>query len=194
MAADTVPEVAALHGWMNLVVNARSFRSDPIPPEAEQALLESFRLGPSAANVQPWELVRIEGEAIRRRVVTATLDPFLSPGSEGAQGWIARAPLLLAVCLDRPRATARIGPRGWDQSAQDTFAALQNLRLTAVALGLGTAVVREFEPEQMRRALGLPFTVYPLCLVAAGRVEIPPEIPPRLPLAHILHPEGEWGR
>jgi len=177
---------------MNLVLNVRSFSSDPIPAEAEQALLESFRLGPSSANVQPWELVRIEPEAMRQRVIAATLDPFLSPGTEGAQAWIAGAPLLLAVCLDRPRATARIGERGWEQSAQDAFAALQNLRLTAVALGLATAVVREFEPETMQKALGLPFTVEPLCLVAAGRSDSPPEIPPRLPLERILHREGAW--
>lgn len=189
MAVDLV----ALHGWMNLVLNVRTFRPDPVPEPAEQALFEGFRLGPSSANIQPWELVRIESEALRARVVGATLDPFLSPGSNGAQGWVAQAPLLVAVCLDRPRASARVGAAGWEQSGQDTFAALQNLRLLAVALGLATSVVREFDPVALKQALGLPFTVEPLCLLAVGYSDAEPEVPPRLPLSLILHREGAIG-
>lgn len=181
---------AVLHGWMNQVLNIRRFRPDPVPAEARAALLEAFRLGPSAANVQPWELVTVESPGRRAAVAAVTLDPFLSPGSEGAQAWIAEVPLLLAVCLDRPRAQARLGPPGWVQSVQDTFAAIQNLRLTAVALGLSTTLVREFQPAGLAAALGLPFTVEPLALVVAGYGAAAPEFPPRLELRHILHADG----
>jgi 5,6-dimethylbenzimidazole synthase len=179
-----------LNGLMNDVLNVRLFRSDPLPPEMQEALLEAFRLGPSSANVQPWELVTVASAERRAAVAGATLDPFLSPGSEGAQGWLVKAPFVVVVCLDRPRAQARVGASGWEQSSQDTFAAIQNLRLTAVRLGLKTAVVREFNGTKLAVALNLPFTVEPLALVASGYSDAILEYPPRLELHQILHQDG----
>lgn len=179
-----------LHQAMNDVLNMRLFRPDPLPAHIEVALLESFRLGPSSANVQPWELVTVESSALRTAVAGATLDPFISPGSEGAQSWLVKAPFVAAVCLDRPRAQARVGAIGWEQSGQDAFAAIQNLRLTAVVLGLKTAVVREFSIPKLQAALRLPFTVEPLALVAAGFSDADLEHPPRLTLPQILHRDG----
>lgn len=186
-------EIETMHQWMSLVLNVRIFKPDPVPAALEEALVESFRLGPSSANVQPWELIKVESEAFRKRVVGATLDPFLSAGTEGAQAWLTQVPLLLAVCLDRPRATARLGAIGWEHSQQDTFAALQNMRLQAIALGLGTTVIREFQPAAMQKALSLPYTVEPLCLLAVGFAGNPPEVPPRLPLELIYHREEAQG-
>lgn len=179
-----------LHRQMGDVVNVRQFRPDPVPPELEQLLLESFRLGPSSANIQPWEIVTVESPSLRDAVVAVTLDPFLSRDSAGAQAWLRDVPLLLAVCLDRPRAEGRLGPIGWEQSGQDAFAALQNMRLAAVHVGLATTIVREFDRAGLQQALRLPFTVEPLVLVAIGYAAVPPEHPPRLELAHIVHRDG----
>jgi 5,6-dimethylbenzimidazole synthase len=181
---------AALLALMNDVLNVRLFRPEPLPDEVVEQLLDAFRLGPSSANVQPWELVSVESPACRSAVAAATLDPFLSPGSEGAQSWLLKAPFVVAVCLDRPRAQARVGTAGWGQSCQDAFAAVQNVRLAAAALSLKTAVVREIHTAKLAAALRLPFTVEPLALVAAGYSDATLEQPPRLDLQRMLHRDG----
>lgn len=186
-------DIRELLSLMDDILNVRLFRPDPIPPEVEAMLLEALRLGPSSANIQPWELVTLEGEALRTAVAATTLDPFFSPGTGGAQGWILKAPFVMAICLDRPRAQARVGPMGWEQSCQDTFAALQNFRLLAAAMGIRTAVVREFDRAGLSAALRLPFTAEPLALVAAGYSDADLERPPRLPLPQILHRNG-WSQ
>jgi len=172
------------------VLNHRDYAATPLPPEVSETLLEAFRLGPSAANVQPWELVTVEHPQLRAAVAATTLDPFLSPGSAGAQSWLLKAPLVVAICIDRPRAQARVGTPGWEQSCQDAFAAIQNLRLMAAALSLKTAVVREFDRAKLGAALGLPFTVEALALVAAGFSGAALERPPRLEMAQLCHRDG----
>lgn len=182
--------IAYLHTLMNDVINVRVFRPEPVPTEAVSEVLEAFRLGPSSANVQPWELVTVESADLRAAVAAATLDPFLTPGTEGAQGWLLKAPFVVAVCLDAARARARIGGPGWAQSCQDTFAAIQNARLTAAALGLKSTVLREFNRVKLTEALRLPFTLEPLALLAAGYSDTPLEHPPRLALNRIVHRDG----
>ncbi|MGI6129359.1 MAG: nitroreductase family protein [bacterium] len=177
---------------MSDVVNVRRFSDMEIEPEKKDQLLESFRLGPSAANIQPWEMVVI-GSADRRKLVgAATLDPFCTPGTWGGQGWVETAPFLAVICLDRKRAETRMGgDRGFLSSVGDTYAALQNMRLMANALGLRTAVVKEFDPDKLSQALHLPWTVLPVVIIAAGYSEEVIEYPPRFKIEDFVHRE-EW--
>ena len=165
---------------MNEIVNVRTFRPAPVPEEARARLLEAFRLGPSAANIQPWELVAVDSPELRERLVQATLDPLMRRVPGGGQPWISQAPLVWIVAIDRKRAEARVGPQGFLHGAEDCFAAIQNLRVVAGSLGLATAVIREIEPKAVAGAFGLPWWVEPLCALAAGLSDSRREIPPRL--------------
>lgn len=181
-----------LKAIMNDVVNSRFFQPDPVPAGVLGEVLEAFRLAPSLANTQPWEIIAID-QTRRQAAAAATLDLLMSPGSFGGQGWVAGVPILLAVCVDRPRAEGRIGKRGYSLAAQDTFAAIQNARLMAVALGLKSAICKEVDPDRLRDALGLPWNVDPLWLVALGYSDTPLEYPPRLKREHFVH-DGEMGK
>lgn len=184
-------EADALLGVMNEIVNVRSFAPDPVAPEISVKLLEALRLGPSTANTQPWELVSLQSPDRREILAGATLDPLRRPVKGGGQRWITQAPLLWLVAIDRKRAESRVGPAGFLQAAEDCFAAIQNLRVTAGSLGLATAVAREFDHRAVAEAVRLPWWVEPLCLVAAGYSDGPRELPPRLPVERFLHRE-EW--
>lgn len=184
-------QVKRLKYLMADVVNVRSFRPEPVPREVVDDLLDAFRLGPSAANVQPWEIITVDNEEQRRQVVEATLDPFLSPSSVGGQVWVAQAPFLAVLCLDRKRAEARVGAPGFVGSVGDAYAALQNLRLLANALGLRTAVVKEIDPSRLAQVMGLPWTVEPIALVAAGYSDAVLERPPRFEIPDFVH-RGGW--
>lgn len=181
-----------LRAIMNDVVNSRFFKPDPVPSGLLGQVLEAFRLGPSLANTQPWEIV-VVGQNRRQAAASATLDLLMTPGSFGGQSWVAGVPVLLAVCVDRPRAEGRIGKRGYSLAAQDTFAAIQNARLMAAALGLKSAICKEVDPDRLREALGLPWNVDPLWLLALGYSDAALEYPPRLKREHFVH-DGEMGK
>lgn len=181
-----------LKSIMNDVVNSRLFKPDPVPPALLGEVLEAFRLSPSLANTQPWEVV-VVGHSQRQAVAGATLDLMMTPGAFGGQGWVAGVPALLAICVDRPRAEGRIGKRGYALGAQDTFAAVQNARLMAVAVGLKSAICKEVDPDRLRQALGLPWNVDPLWLLALGYSDAALEYPPRLKRVHFVH-DGEMGK
>lgn len=172
---------------MSRIINSRTFRPDPVPDHLLTQVLEALRMGPSLANTQPWEVLIVEGAEARKAAASATLDLLLTPGTFGGQKWVTEAPVLLAVCLDRPRAEGRIGPRGYPLAAQDACAALQNARLMAANLGLCSAICKELDPDRMREALELPWNVDPLWLLALGYSDAPLEEPPRLPQAHFVH-------
>jgi|GEM_PF-510047 len=162
---------------MTDVINVRRWRTEPVPEEVLDQLLQAFRVGPSTG--QPWEMLRLESDSAKRAAISATLEPFMTPGTEGAQRWLAEAPVVMALCIELRRATARLGPAGRQIALQDVGSALQNLRIMANALGLRTGVVREFETEKMREALGLPWFVEPVAIVAAGYSDAYLEYPPR---------------
>jgi len=70
--------------------NIRKFKPDPIPDEAMKALVESVRLAPSGSNSQPWRLKLVRDQATKERMAEAAND----------QGFIAKAPLVVAYCVD----------------------------------------------------------------------------------------------
>jgi nitroreductase len=105
---------------------------------------------------------------------------------------VSEAPLLLVVCLDQTRAKARFGDIGRDLfGLQDSGAAIQNMRLVALAHGVKSCLVREFDRERMAALLALPRHVVPLIMVALGYSELEAKPLPRLPLEDYLH-HNRW--
>lgn len=176
---------------MSAVVNQRHFSAKEVEPEKIDQLLESFRLGPSLANIQPWEVVVVTDQDLRKQLAETTLDPFCTPGTGGGQNWVERAPFLAVICLDRKRAETRMGGEwGFLNSVGDVYAALQNMRLMANCLGLRTAVVREIDPGKLAETLHLPWTVHPLAMIAVGYSEEGLEYPPRFQVDDFVR----WGK
>lgn len=159
------------------VINVRRWRQDPVAEDLLERLLQAFRVGPSTG--QPWEMLRLESPKAKEAAISATLEPLMTPGSEGAQRWLAEAPVVMALCIELRRATARLGPAGRQIALQDVGSALQNLRIMANALGLRTGVVREFVTDRMREALGVPWFMEPVAIVAVGYSDAYLEYPPR---------------
>ena len=147
---------------------------------------------PSAANVQPWEIIAIRSEEGRAATGDCLLDSHLRPnvGGDARRSWVCSAPLLLVVCLDRTRAKTRYGDIGAELfGIQDTGAAVQNMRLVALALGIKSCLVREFDRDRMAEGLGLPSHVRPLIMIAMGYSDFDARPLPRLPLSDTLHRE-----
>ncbi|GED69888.1 nitroreductase [Brevibacillus reuszeri] len=171
---------------MNTIINVRSYQELSVPELALEDVLYAFSLGPSLANIQPWELLMVKGSDEREKLIASTLDPFLTPGSLGAQAWIKSAPVIVVVMIEKRRALVRLGERGEIFAIQDTFCAIQNARLAAAVHGLSTSVIREFDPHILQKNLELPWYIEPVAILTIGYSEEEKEIPPRLTVAEII--------
>jgi 5,6-dimethylbenzimidazole synthase len=176
---------------MDQIVNVREYETESIKEDIIDQLLKAFSLGPSLANIQPWELVVLRNPEEKQNAVHASLDPFLTKDSFGAQQWIQDAPFVMVACIEKRRALARIGDEGEIFSIQDLFSAIQNFRLLAILKGLSTSVVREFDQLQLKENLNLPWYVEPHAIVTAGYSDAQLEIPPRFKVREIVH-GGGW--
>jgi nitroreductase len=168
------------------------FEDRPLEDDLLATIVEGASWTPSAADVQPWEIVAVRDPERKVAVVETLLDSHLRPrhGGEARRSWLAQAPAILVVCLDHTRAKARVGELGEKRfGIQDTGAAIQNLRLVALEHGVKSCLVREFDSQQMAELLGLPRHVEPLILIALGHSSLAPTRKPGLRLQDYFHRE-----
>lgn len=166
----------------------RRFDERPVPEQLLLQVLEAARCAPSGGNMQPWELVVLRERQSIRAVVDTTFVGFDAAGGQ-RQEWLLTAPVLVVACAELKRSASRYGPQGAQVAILDTAAAIQNMLLAAVALGLGSCWVSGFVPEALGRVLRLPESVRPLAILPVGYPAANPGSPPRLPLEQITHGE-----
>jgi nitroreductase len=156
--------------------SVRHFKPDPIPKEVITTLLEAARHAPSAGNLQPWRFYVIWRDEVRSALA----------GAAFRQQFVAEAPVVIAVVAIPEASGLRYGQRGRElYCLQDTGAAVQNILLTATALGLGTCWVGAFDDETVRRVLKLPPTERPVALIPIGYPASKAVTTSRKPLAEI---------
>ncbi len=158
----------------------RAFKSEDVPPEVVEKLVDAARLAPSAGNIQPWEFVIVRRTGIKRRLVEAAL----------GQAFIEEAPVVIVVCADEIRSSQGYGERGETlYCIQDTAAAVQNILLAACSLKLGTCWVGAFKEEEVREILEIPHGVRPVAIIPVGYPVgfAPPRS--RRPISQIVHHE-----
>lgn len=156
------------------------------------AIVEAAGWASSAANLQPWEIIAVRQPQNKLALLDTLLDSHLrpEPGGRERRGWVAQAPVILVVCLDRTRAKVRFGEVGEQVfGIQDTGAAIQVMRLAALELGVKSCLIREFDRGQLAELLNLPRHVQPLVLLVLGYSPVEPAPRPRLPLEDYLHHE-----
>jgi len=147
-------------------------RFDPavdIRRETVERLLSAAILAPNAGNRQPWHFYVVRDPKLREGLVAAA----------GGQGFILQAPVAIVVCADAEQSAGRYGKRGRElYCLQDTAAAVENILLAAVALGLGGCWVGAFDESEAARVLDLPGNHRPVAILPIGK---PAEAPGRRP-------------
>ena len=102
----------------------RKFKAAPIPPDAQDQLVEAALRSPSSRGFNPWEFIVVSD--------TATLEKLSSAKPHGAT-FLKNAPLGIVVCAD---------PGQSDVWVEDAAIATLYLHLTATALGLGSCWIQ----------------------------------------------------
>lgn len=139
--------------------SVRKYKSDPVPDEEIQYVLEAARLAPSWANNQCWKFVVVKDEEVKEELARA--------GNE----WIAQAPVIITACADPDKP----GTKG-DQPYYlvDIGIAMEHLILAATERGLGTCWVGWFDEQQAKKALSVPENIR---VVASTPLGYPDEEP-----------------
>jgi len=120
-------------------------------------LLEAAMAAPTACNAQPWEFVVVDSAE-----GMAELREILPYGKYNA-------PAAIIVCGSVDKALNNCAEKYW---VQDCSAALENILVAAVGMGLGTVWIGVYPIEErvhgVRAGLSLPETVTPLGVVFVG--------------------------
>lgn len=125
---------------MKHVRQARQFHDRPVPDELLAELLDVARWSGSAVNWQPWHFVVIRNPQQRERISQIS----------DRIGWVAKAPLLIAVVMDGKKAITEYFDEG---------RVTERILLAAHLMGLGGGTAWFDEPDQQaqgRANLGVP--------------------------------------
>lgn len=138
----------------------RKYKSDPVPDEDLNLILESARRAPTGANRQKWLMIVVTDPDQRKKTAEAC----------NHQMWMADAPVIL--CL------VTLPGEG---SVNGTIV-LDHAILSATSLGYGTCWIGAYDPAKVREVLGIPEDHGIVCLTPVGLpAETPGERPRKKP-------------
>ncbi len=144
----------------------RKYSSQDIPMEILGVILDAGRYAPSAGNLQNWKFILIRNKENKQKIAEAAMQ----------QMWIAEAPVIVVVCAEIEKSKQFYGIRGERLYAiQNCAAAIENMLLTAHALGLSSTWVGAFDENMLRRVANIPEEVRPQAILPLG---YPDEIVP----------------
>lgn len=168
----------------------RRFKSDPIPSEILNELLEAATCAPSGRNAQSWRFLVVRNADQRRRVgaiykeawdaysppsrLAAITDPRERRRVESAFYLGARmgeeAPVLIVVCAPREQGAAGASAAATRTSGASIYPAIQNLLLAARARGIGGCLttIHLYREAELKAVLDIPDDVDTYALVPLG--------------------------
>ncbi len=160
---------------INRRLSVRSYKSDPVPDEVLNRILEAGRRAPSAKNYQPWKFIVVKDAAVRQALVPACRN----------QGFIAQAPVVICGCAIEEQAWKGMGGY-WSAAVVDVTIALEHIILAATAEGLGSCWIGAFIEGEVRKVLEIPEGVKPVALTPLGYPAQEPKPRDRKPLTEIV--------
>jgi nitroreductase len=114
--------------------SVRKYRTDPIPEEDLNLILEAARKAPTGGNRQRWHLVVVTDLDQRRRTAEAC----------NGQMWMADAPVILCMVI-------------WPGEGKvNGTIVLDHAILAATSLGYGTCWIGAYNAGQVKEVLGIP--------------------------------------
>ncbi len=157
----------------------RSYKNIEIEKEKLDYVLEAFRLAPSAKNLQPWKLVIVTDEAIKRELVPACKN----------QASISEAPVVIVACAKEEEAYGiAYGMMGGYMNSfpVDLGIAFEHIMLAATEQGLGTCWIGAFNEKAVKEVIGVPENVRVVALTPIGYPNEPGRDRSRKPIEEIV--------
>lgn len=163
----------------------RRIKSDAVPEEMLSQLIDAANQAPSGSNAQKARWIVVRDPAIKAQLAEQNRQhagPYIAADRENpstpslarmldAVIWqmdhMHEIPALIVACYDYPEPVEGMGVY---RSAGSVWPGIQNLLLTARALGLGAAptTLALRDQDAVRDILNLPETFAALCLIPVG--------------------------
>ncbi|KAF0190915.1 MAG: nitroreductase [Gammaproteobacteria bacterium] len=158
--------------------SVRKFLPDaPVEAEKLHAVLETACTAPSAGDLQAYHIVVVSQPDMREQLSRAAQD----------QAFIREAPASLVFFCDTERSADRFGKRGKKLYAiQDATIAAAYTQLAAVAAGLGSIWVGEFDEKAVTKLCGVGDDLRPVAILSVGYPAELPEPTRRRPLEDVV--------
>jgi FMN reductase [NAD(P)H] len=172
--------------------SSRSYKTDSIPEEILEAIIECAHRAPTSTNSQEVSLVVVRNADSRARIAEIA----------GGQPWIAKAPVFIAVVVDLYKTGLGVEKAGAEQVFQRTLEgvlaavsdagiAMATLMAAARAFGLGIVPIGGIrrDPQAMIDLLQLPPNTFPVDGVVLGYVAEESSQKPRMTIESFRHDE-----
>ncbi len=189
----------------------RRYTQEHVPTEVIRKILESASYAPSAHNAQPWRFIVITDAEQKETLANAMAQVWFKELEDehvpkntrwatvnASVERFTSAPVLILACFsmedmdEYPDADRQEIER--DLAVQSLSAAIQNLLLAACEKGLGGCwyCAPDFCQPAVIEAMGMPFDVEPLALIALGYPAEMPKPPERRPVEDFAF-LNQWG-
>ncbi len=147
----------------------RKFSSKPIPQDDLIKILEAARWAPTATNRQKTRFIVVTDENLLKEIANNSKIVFFR------QRHAAQCSSMIVVCIDS------------DSWIEEVGAAIQNILLMAIELGIGTCWIGAFNRSTVRKLLSVPNSYKIIALILLGYYSEQPDPPPRLDLGKITY-------
>jgi nitroreductase len=137
--------------------SVRKYKSEPIPEDVLNKVLEAARVAPSGKNFQPWKFIIVRDMKKRGELAVASRN----------QSFVAQAPVVIVACGFPDRSYQYQGNymKSWPI---DVSIAVDHLMLMAWEEGLGTCWIGAFRENEVKQILSIPDDVRVLALTPLG--------------------------
>ncbi len=163
--------------------SVRVYRSDPIPEDVLNRVLEAFRLSPSWANTQAWELILVKDPEIKAQLQKTVSDRNPSYAA------MVDAPIIVCAIGITGRSgfyKGQVSTGRGDWVMFDLGIATEHLALAAAAEGLGTVHIGYINYEKAAEILELPKDRTVIEFIPIGYPAFAPNVVPRKSLSDFI--------
>lgn len=137
----------------------RQFKPDPISRDILEKLVNSARLAPSGANLQPLEFVVIDDEGLRRKLFACLRwAAYIAPEGNPKPGCEPVAYVVILVNVD-------VRKSGYER---DVGAAVENMILAAWEERIGSCWIGNADLNRIQKMLKIPENYKVDCVLALG--------------------------
>ena len=185
-----------LYEAMSTLRAVRRLKSDPIPDDVLQRILQAAAWAPSGGNVQPWRIIAVRDEQLRKQIGDLYRPQWTEYGLNARRALanlsgdahakrtrmldacdylgehMGEAPVLLVFCFnpDHMAITDADLPRPSVVGGGSVYPALQNAMLACVSEGIGCTLTTLlcYEEEALKQVLAIPEDWYTCAVMPIG--------------------------
>jgi nitroreductase len=168
----------------------RKYKTDPVPEEVLQRVMEAVKWSPSWNNTQCWEVIIVKDPDMKSQLANTLT------ATNPARSSMTEAPLIIVLCGKKGVSGFNKGEAATvkgDWLMFDTGIAMQTLCLAAHGLGLGTVVVGMFDHKKAEEVLGLPGNIEVVAMTPLGFPAAQRSAPRRKEVSEFVYYE-KYGR